>query len=147
MAWQVMLAATLDLGGDIEFLRQKSLNGDLIIVTGSVTATGEIVQYTPATGKTFFIYLGQTFHSNRGAVAGAYGEAEIRNDGTVKDTIGTAFNASSGASNAYTPQARSVITGDKLVGNAVKKYSIHCTVIQSASTRLFATLIGWIENT
>lgn len=146
MAWQAFLAARLGDMGDIEFLRQKSLNGDLVIVTNSVTAVGEITQYTPATGKTFFLYKAAIFFSNQAQTVQSHCKAEVRNDGTAVDSLGV----SGYTANPYFHSGNrneSIVQADKLVGNSTKKYSIHCTNIGSASTTLYATLVGWKENT
>jgi len=138
-------AGVIDLG-DIEFLRLKSLNGDLIIVVGSVTATGEIVQYTPTTGKTFFLYKAAVFLANRSGSFAQSAEAEVRNDTNNKDTIGYGGQFAAGNS-GQALRNESIIQGDKLIGNSTKKYSVNCTHIANAALTLHATIIGWIENT
>jgi len=143
MAWQIFLAATLDLGGDIEFLRQKSLNGDLIISAVERITTGTTATYTPATGKTFFLYKAYC-RGDAGASNSSY-DAELQNDGAVKDIWDYvegygSVNGVGGSDLGHT----SIIQADKLVGNSAKIYRIE--VVAISNVNVLGVIIGWIEN-
>lgn len=123
------------LSGDLEFLKGKADSSDIIIVTGSRSTDGDIVSYTPASGKTFYHVKSQTVTD--GASAGvSYYIVSLNNDGTDKDFL-VGVEAE--------PHANSVIF-DSLVGDGSKKYSLSLNVVGAAIT-VYGTIFGWIEDT
>ena len=151
--------------GDIEFIRQKELDGDWITVTGAIDAITNEIAYTPASGKTFFLFSAKiinTGHSNPPSMASTTGNAITNNrvqavlkvDTVVKDTanVGFVYNATS----STTSNGRGAGTGSgeykcdfdviglSLVGNAVKKVTVENTLDNGSA---IATMIGWIEDT
>jgi hypothetical protein len=129
---------------DIEFLRKKSLLGDLIIVNGTRTGTiGEICSYTPATGKTFFLYAAKITRNALGGASINTARAQLKNDITIVDYFETIDVATGGA---WLSES-SIIKGDKLVGNGAKKYLLDLTVLSTVTVVVKGTIIGWIENT
>ena len=132
------------------FLRKKQLSGDLIIVKGSAASVTDICAYTPATGKTFFLYRASVFTkalANSGATYDWL--AELQNDSIVKDYFGGAGTSNyqnyvTSSANVH-PKNESVIQGDSLIGNSTKKYRLYLSVVTSAT--VYGTIIGWIENT
>jgi len=145
MVWQIILASRLGLDlGDIEFLRQKSLNGDLIISTVERTTTGTTATYTPATGKTFFLY--KAYCRGNATNSNSTYDAELQNDGAVRDRWDyiEGYGAVNGVGGADLGH-ESVIQADKLVGNSAKIYRIEVIAISGVTVN--GTIIGWIENT
>ena len=134
---------------DIEFLRKKSLSGDLIIVTGSATTVTDICSYTPASGKTFFLYKASAFSKNVANSGVTYNWlAELQNNAVVKDYFGgqgtsNFQNGATSSANVF-PKTESVIHGDSLIGDALKKYRLYLSVVTSAT--VYGTIIGWIED-
>ena len=151
---------------DLEFIRQKILDEDWIIVTGAIDAITNEIAYTPASGKTFFLYSAKivsTGHSNPPAMATDPGnvitnnrvQAELKVNTVKKDTanVGFVYNATNvslgnigrGAgtgSGAY--KCAFDCLGLSLVGDATKKVTIENTLDNGTA---IATLTGWIENT
>ncbi len=138
-------------GSDISFLRNKANSGDLVIVTGNLNAVGgELVSFTPPTGKTFYLYKASiTSNTVNSASAQKFVRVEVRNDGVVMDYLAGSSSAwFSGSSNAGAgsniPKVETTILADKLVGDSIKKYSLE---VITSSLDCYGTLIGWTEDT
>lgn len=126
---------------ELLFLQSKADAGNLIIVTGSVTSNGVVISYTPATGKTFVLYMAKVtiITSDTATVKTTI---QLRNNTTVKDTIGFGFNA-----NTLTPtdwNKKFIIKGDILIGNSSNTYDINLSGI-SANAIVYGTIIGYLE--
>ena len=127
--------------GDLEFLRDKELAGDLIKLEGIVAGVAPevIVSVIPATGKTFFFARGDLETGN--AAGGGIGTtSQIQNDGTVVDQAqirlldDTSFNH------------QSQVIADSLVGDGIKVYRAIRTV-GASSIDTTSVITGWIQNT
>ena len=149
MAFHLWLSANLGSPvvvelGDLEFLRTKSLNGDLVFATGNRTTTGVICSYTPATGKTFFLVAG-TIHAKQGGT-GTNCLVELRNDATVKETLGGETLGGASTQGASVPwKGKTAVQADKLVGNSTKTYDLNLSAVTNLT--VYGNLFGWIENT
>lgn len=128
--------------GDLQFLRDLAIAGNLIIITGSRSTTGEILSYTPANGKSFFFYKAGVTTSDTSTGTGT-ALVEIRNDGTAKDYLGGSDPQGGGPS---LTKVESTIMADKLIGNGTKKYSLHLTVFNDTSLTIYGSMEGWIED-
>lgn len=131
---------------DIQFLKKKQDEGNLIIQTGTLSTTGELVSYTPATGKKFYLARAKSV-ADITAVDGNV-IAELQNNGVVKDYFIERARSSLGFQErglTHTPSGSySIIQGDSLVGDGIKKYRINITSLTSATA--FGILLGWIED-
>ena len=117
---------------DIAFLRQLSNQGRLIFRQGTFTGTttGNIVEFTPANGTTFF-FLSAVF-----ANAVASGITFImHNDGMTREQV------------TMPPQSvhNVAMKMDSLTGDGIKVFDIE--VVTATSGTKTASLFGWIENT
>lgn len=122
---------------DLEFLRRKALDGDLIIVNGQRNrdSAGVITSFVPALGKTFHLLGGQINSENAANTV-----VSLINDVNVKDIIRL--------STSTLNQFKFIITSDILVGDGIKDYSIEITNAGTAgAVPVYATMIGWIEDT
>lgn len=152
---------------DLEFIRKKILSGDWITVTGAIDAITNEIAYTPATGKTFFLYqasismktnptASSTTSSNGTVVSNDQIVAALKVNTVVKDTvkIGMATQASArdystsagaGDGSGFGVSSKSYFTWHgSLVGDGAKKVTIE-NILDDGSA--IATLEGWIENT
>lgn len=125
---------------DIQFIKQKSDEGNLVFVQGQITATGEVVTYTPATGKTFYLLKARVLFVQ--ANLNNSQTVELRNDGVAKETL----RADNDDANSAVYPMEFILTGDKLVGNGSKKYSIECT-INPVPTPVRGHILGYLEDT
>lgn len=139
---------------DIQFLKKKLDEGNLITVHGNRTTSGEICAYTPSTGYTFYHLKSLITVSGKSGAAGNQESViiivSVQNDGTTKDVIGGSgvpnqsnsafFNASAAAASRNFSDIP-----DKLVGNSTKKYSLNCDSISHGT--VYGTIIGYIEAT
>jgi len=134
--------------GDIAFLRNRSREGNLVIVTANLNnAVGEILNFIPPTGKTFFLYkAGITSNTTPSTNTNKQCRVEVRNDGNVVDYLaGSSFIDNLGAGGgANIAKTETTIMGDKLIGDGIKKYSMQAQVNGLAC---HATLTGWLEDT
>ena len=149
--------------GDIEFIRQKVLDGDWITVTGDINAVNDNITYTPASGKTFFFYDAKitiTGHPDPAEGIGLGGhivaknaiQAELRIDTVTKDTanVGALTSAEVNSSrwaygNGYNLISQSFnVIGLFMDGNASKVVEIR-NILDDGSA--IATFSGWIEDT
>lgn len=127
--------------GDLEFLRDKELAGDLIISTGTTTAAAPITitSIIPAVGKTFFIASSAHVHADNN-VGPEVIESTLQNNGVNKDiktnTVG----------NTNQLFLMGVVAGDSLVGDGAIVYRIQKTV-GAIGTKISATITGWIQDT
>lgn len=147
----------------LEFIRQKTLDGDWIHITGTIDVLNDDLVYTPANGKTFFLYSAKivmTTNPSLGipgtgaATSNDQVVADLKIDTVVEDTasIGTFMTASkntgsaagAGAGMSKSPPAHFDVTGLYLVGDGVKEVAIE-NVLDAGNAR--ATLRGWIEDT
>lgn len=125
--------------GDLEFLRDKELSGDLIIAYGTRTGAGVLASYTPANGKTFFAVKALGSIEAGGA---DYANYQIRNN----TTIIAEFSLSIEAGRAYPNQEVNAIAGDSLVGTGALVYDINIQDVGGAVNKN-GTLQGWIQDT
>lgn len=149
--------------GDIEFIRQKTLDSNWITVTGAIDAVTNEITYTPASGKTFFLYEAKITMNKNNIAVGSFNAtqtitdqttAELKIDNVTVDTghIGLSEKVSSSApSNAgggggfgLNSESRFLCQGQYLVGDAAKNISIENVDDDGSCT---ATMTGWIEDT
>lgn len=135
----ISVAAVAGLG-DLEFLRDKQLAGDLIVATGTTLAAAPVTvtSIIPASGKTFFIANSNYVHEGGGTTDET--ETQLQNDGVVKDIKRTTL------ANARDLFIDGVVIGDSLVGDGAKIYRIQKTV-GLAATNTSGTILGWIQDT
>lgn len=132
--------------GDIEFLRRKELDGNLIIATSSNSATGDAASYVPATGKTFFLYAAK-FTVGTFFAEGSNPVCELQNDGTNVETGVIVGNTDTAVGRSIAnPTYNFIIKGDSLVGDGAKAYTIDI-ISNAASVTIYGTIIGWLEDT
>jgi len=127
--------------GDLEFLRDKELSGDLINVTGltAAVAPSTAVSFVPATGKTFFIANSYHIHANDSAATDR-ATSRLENNGVNID------EKTSVTINGVTTHYQGVIAGDSLVGDGALIFRIQKT--QGLNNhRITGTMLGWIQNT
>ena len=143
---------------DIEFLRQKELDGDLIKIISSTFATNDDqITYTPANGKTFFHFESRLYPlssltqpASPGAATRSV-TAEITNDATLVDVLshynisytGFAGGSSGGGMGTSVGTYKSNVM-DTLVGNGSKSYKITSSGINGTYR---VSMLGWIEDT
>ena len=127
--------------GDLEFLRDKQLAGDLVDVTAVGTLAGPItvLAITPAAGKTLFMSDGQMIITNASG-AGTGFVVGYFNGPTLKQTLQGSLLDDTMVNDPLR------LKGDSLVGNGVLTYS----VVKSAGVAnvdVSAFLQGWIQDT
>lgn len=139
--WE-FVAPTVAALGDIEFLRDKQLSGDLIILTGIGVAVAPttVLSTTPASGKTYFVAKASYFIENNKGTAEEV-DLETQNDGTVKD-----LKATKQLANATMNFGLSANIGDSMVGDGAIIYRVQ-KVTGAVNTGPHATLTGWIQDT
>ncbi len=127
--------------GDLEFLRDKQLAGDLVSATGIVTTASPvtIVSIIPAVGKTFFIAKSNVVQTTEGSGVQT-GVASLQNDGTIKDTRRARML------DVETVNLPGTIASDSLVGDGAKEYRMQKTT-GLAIVHMSATILGWIQDT
>jgi len=138
-------AAVLNLGmGDLEFLRDKELAGDIVTATGlnNAVAPVTVTSITPAAGKTFFLVKATGYIGTNAAVLSAV-QVDIENDGTAKESFDSiipplAVNIPS--------QIDFGLVADSLVGDGAKIYRIQ--KVQGIVLVYVSGMIeGWIQDT
>lgn len=128
---------------EVQFLASQASLGNLIVVTGNVTATGTVVSYTPATGKTFTLYSADFAIADSVVSENVQIQMDLKNDTTIQASLygTTAF----GASGSQQIKDKFSVKGDQLIGNSSKKYSIVATYSTvDATTKTFANIEGYI---
>jgi len=143
---------------DLEFIRQKELNGDLIkLISAPFATNADQIVYTPATGKTFFHFESKLYPLSSLTQPASPGAAsrsvtvEITNNASVVDVLshynisytGFAGGSSGGGMGTNVGTYKGNIL-DTLVGDAVKSYKLTSSGI-SGTYRV--SLLGWIEDT
>jgi len=138
---------------DLEFLRQKELDGDLITVTGTFSGTGVAVTFEPATGKTFFLIAARVTRVSGADFGGSVQwncRAEVRSDAVILDRMGWSGSTEEGAGEGpgvgWGGDSHSQVAGKSLVGNSVKDFDINIGTLSTGQVGL-AALYGWIEDT
>ncbi len=130
---------------DLEFLRQKELDGDLIKITGTNSGTGDTVSYVPVTGKTFFLISASLTVESVDPFATQHSvRVELQNDGTTRD--GWFHYHDNSPSELSSLKNDFNMIGDSLVGDSAKAYSIDI-ISNSFSETIRGTIVGWIEDT
>lgn len=148
---------------DLQFIRQKAIDGDWITVTGAINAVNDTIEYIPANGKTFFLYDASiVMNANPGAVGNINATtsstdqtvAALKVDTVTKDTakIGMATragasapnNAGSGSGFGLQSKCHFNTLGLILVGDGIKKVEVE-NILDGGSAD--ANLSGWIEDT
>jgi len=140
--WEFITVAAASLG-DLEFLRDKSLSGDLLFSTGvtSAIAPVTVASITPAAGKTFFLAK-YSIKATTEAVGSDSGETQLQNNGTSIDTIAQRFLATGTSCIAYIGN----VAGDSMIGDGAIIYRLQKTV-GVADREVSATIEGWIQDT
>jgi len=129
--------------GDLEFLRDKQLAGDLIIVVGDAdgdAAAFTMASTTPAAGKTFFVSNVDIAFNNRDGSAQRM-DVQAQNDGTATVTIKADVAASTGS---FIPTIK--MRGDSMVGDGAVIYRVQ-KVTGVANANATCVLEGWIQDT
>lgn len=127
--------------GDLEFLRDKRLAGDLILARGFVEGAGplNIVSIIPAAGKTFFIASSNMFMNNNSVAVGPM-KVELKNDVSLVETV--KVNLATDESVVNKP----IIKSDALVGDGVKFYTMD-KLSGANGLEVDGTIEGWIQTT
>ena len=150
--------------GDLEFLRDKELAGDLIhIISSEFTANADQITFVPASGKTFFHIKSKLYPVVNTIITGAVGsttttsnrraDVELTFDSVLKDALThdmeTTFGSNEGA--ATRSQGNAGQTGqyetnifESMVGDGIK--SIKLTSTNNSGTYR-VSLLGWIQDT
>lgn len=134
---------------DLEFLRQKEKEGNLISVTGTLSATGELVAYTPITGKTFHLITASAFADGASDNDLIRWIVQVRNNTTVKDYLGGSSDSNltgDAGHGAQSFKTKSIIVADSLEGDGIKKYDLNISTYTAAGT-VYGTILGWVEDT
>lgn len=124
---------------NLSFLKKKQDSSELIIQTGTVSTTGELVSYTPATGKTFYFISARIRNTTTAGILAV--DAQVENNGTAKFYLRVEDDTTN---QQYKPIDEVLGAPDSLVGDGAKKYRINITANASSNT-IHGTLIGWIE--
>lgn len=125
---------------NIELIKQKSLEGNLIFQQNSIVGSnGTVVSYTPTTGKNFVLIFANYYH-----IATVLDEITItlKNDTNVRESY---LNIVSGSS-VYSSPFQFLTFGDVLIGNGSKKYEIAVTGM-SGTTTVYGNICGYLEDT
>lgn len=126
--------------GDLEFLRDKELSGDLILSQSLLVGSGVGASVTPASGKTFFfVKANLSFDDESGTTV----VADVRNNAVIIDTMAYRFVVGAPVSS---PSESHVGVGDSLVGDGVLVYDVNITNFGGAIGANTA-MQGWIQNT
>lgn len=123
--------------GDLEFIRQKALDGDWVVITGSASTVTDYFEYIPASGKTFFPYK-IILNVNSISAVGNHG-AIVKNNGSI--VAGLSIEGGSGGTGHEI-----TMLGDKMVGDGVDIYSVEVNS-EAGSINVRATMLGWVEDT
>jgi len=135
-------AQILTIGmGDLEFLRDKQIAGDLIDLTASTAsvAPATVVSVTPASGKTFFVADSNCIMINDSGALDVI-TAQLENDGTAIQIFETKL------ADDIMETVPSVIKGDSMIGDGALIYRIQKTD-GAVNTIVVGTLLGWIQDT
>ena len=137
--------------GDLEFLKRKLDNSEIVNVVGTATGTGVIVSYTPASGKTFYLVAASLVTQLNDLNADCLVIAQVRNDTTVKDYMlcnNETKASGSGVGGASGGQKTKSVIMDMLIGNGAKSYDINISTFSNGDgATACGTLFGWIEDT
>jgi len=130
--------------GDLEFLRDKELSGDLITLFGKTTLATPVTlaAVIPAVGKTFFVSNGKMSITGNGSGV-TQQKIELQNDGTTMQITEINFDTLNDDFSMVEPL---FIKSDSLVGDGVKEYRIQ-KVTGAASPTCIGVLEGWIQDT
>jgi len=133
--------------GDLEFLRDKELAGDLvsssIFSSANSPVTGAVI--IPAAGKTFFIAGHSSILINNTGSSRTEGRTLLENN-TVTVYVDVAFLNGNGTDNVVHVGSPNVIKGDSLVGDGAVEYRQRKTV-GLANFNFATTIMGWIQDT
>lgn len=127
--------------GDLEFVRDEELLGDLIKLFGTRSTVGIIVSTTPATGKTFF-FIVATLNTDAPNDFQRI-RAQIRNNAVVREELVVGWTAAGGG---FMGNDGSKQRGDSLIGNGALVYDLNLAKIDNALTTS-GTMQGWIQDT
>lgn len=138
--WEFVGAVAASLS-DLEFLRDKSLAGDLITVNGTTGAVAPVtvLSIIPAINKTFFI-VSHTFTMNNRTTTDVI-NLKLQNDGVDKDDVVIQHLAQ-----ATTVIEGKRIVGDLLIGDGVRAYRIQKST-GAVNHIAMGTVMGWIQDT
>jgi len=141
--WEFVAAAGVAGLGDLEFLRDKELAGDLLTATNSRTSIGTNAVIIPASGKTFFfVTAGVAYHEN---ALNAQSSTEIQNNTVRIDFLIIASDDAAGNEGGNRVD-RTSVQGNSLVGNGVLEFRHE--IIATATTNIILSMIqGWIQDT
>lgn len=139
--WDFVAGGAASLG-DLEFLRDKELSGDILKASATGTTIGVLTSIIPAAGKTFF-YLGYQVNPESGTQQGSI--HRVRNNAVIR--CGTTMKNGGGAANSQTNSDNGDgMKIDVLVGDGVLVYDIHVFRIDTGSA-IRGFLHGWIQDT
>lgn len=124
-SWSLILTSAPT---EVQFLGTQFTNGNGIITFGSITSTGVVCSYTPATGKTFTLYRARCNNNNTATCT-----ADLRNNTTINDSI---------SCNNQIVSTDYGIKGDQLIGNSSKTYDINGTI---GTGTLKGSIEGYIQ--
>lgn len=144
--------------GDLEFLRDKELAGDLIhLLSGEFTTNADQITFTPASGKTFF-HIKSKLYPVVNAIsipAGApsdttvnrRADVELTFDAVLKDVLTYDFESrqitDTGLGTGQTGQFKTNIF-ESMVGNGIKIIKLTST---NNSGTYRVSMLGWIQDT
>ena len=143
--------------GDLEFLRKKELDGDLInLLSAEFTTNADQVTFTPASGKTFFhieskLYPVVDTIAITQSATNRRADVELTFDAVIKDvltydfehTVNTSTTDNQKHGQGQTGQFKSNIF-ESMVGNGIKVIKLTST---NNSGTYRVSLTGWIEDT
>lgn len=136
---------------NLGFLKRKMDDGDIIDVTGTRSATGVLVSFVPASGKTFYLLKASMIAELDANTGDSKVVSQVRNNTAVKDWLGS-FNemkaSGSGVGGAGQQGKTDSVIFDSLVGDGAKSYDINISVYVVPDGGItYGTLHGWIEDT
>jgi len=141
--------------GDLEFLRDKELAGDLIhLLSSEFTGNADQITFIPASGKTFF-HVRSKLYPVVNTIAGSLGagatvnrraDVELTFDTVLKDVLTFDMESVSGANGGSAASAGQPETNifESMVGNGVKAIKLTST---NNSGTYRVSMLGWIQNT
>jgi hypothetical protein len=142
---------------DLEFLRQKQLDGDLIhLISSEFTGNADQITYTPATGKTFYHIKSKLYPVDNTVFGGTQSagnhtanrraDVELTIDAVVVDTLTYDFEVKDvngvGQMDGIGQFETNIF--ESLVGNASKAVKLTST---NNSGTYRVSMLGWIEDT
>lgn len=136
---------------NLEFLREKELEGNLVTLTAvKSSTTGVKITYTVPSGKTFFLLKASfCIVDQPGATLLGALEVVLKMNAVIIDTMGNGggsntVSASGSAANIF--KTETSIIGKSLVGDGTKTVVVE-VIANAIANNLVPTLLGWVEDT